>query len=187
MLIRSTSQVGLWCWPQAAWAWAFAWVLYLHGLLLKNTTESPPRDTRQGIISLWNDKSVLAEELNVKYFNKGSFQKIQASTCGFVSSVLGKEERVKSCGNLSSFTCCPCKKPVWVCTGTEHYYSLVLEHVFRGSPGPMQPFCQTQSCPIAILPTTWHCWPYQDAYKSYISPIPSTENWTASLVFPFLP
>lgn len=173
MLTRSTSQVGLWCWPQAAWAWAFAWALYLHGLLLKNTTESPPRDTRQGVTALWSDKSILAKELNVKYFNKSSFQKMQAFTCGFDSSVLG--------------TCCPCTKPAWVCTGTECYYSLVLEHVFRGLPAPTCPFCQPQSCPTAILPATWPCWHYQDAYESYITSILSTENWAASLAFPFLP
>lgn len=112
----------------------------------------------QSIMSLWKEKITWAEELNVKYFNKGSSHKIQASTCGFDSSVLGKEERMKSCGNFPSFTCWLYKKPAWVHTGTEHYYSLLLEHVFRGSPGPMQAFCQPQSCSVTILPTTWACW-----------------------------
>lgn len=137
------------------------------------TPQKAPRDTRQGITALWNDKSILAEELNVKYFNKSSFQKIQAFTCGFDSSVL--------------WTCCPSTKPAWVCTGTESYYSLVLEHVFKGSPAHTCPFCQPQSCPTAILPATWPCWHYQDACVSHISSILSIENWAASLAFSFLP
>lgn len=112
----------------------------------------------QSIMSLWKDKIPWTEELNAKYFNKGSSHKIQASTCGFDSCVLRREKRMKSYDNFPSSPCWLCKKPAWVHMGTEHYYSLVLEHVFRGSPGPVQPFCQPQSCPITILPTAWSHW-----------------------------
>lgn len=112
----------------------------------------------RSIMSLWKDKNTWAEELNVKYFKKSSSHKTQASTCLFDSCVLGKEEMMKSCGNFPSFTCWLYKKPVWVHVGKEHCYSLVLEHVFRGSPEPIQPFCQPQSCSVTVLPTAWPHW-----------------------------
>lgn len=97
-------------------------------------------------------KGVLAE-LNVKYFNKSPSHKIQASTCIFNNYILGKEVKMKSCGNFPSFILLVLQEAsLSTHRNTALFYSLSSSNACSRTLGPMRSFCQPQCCPIQFSP-----------------------------------